>query len=133
MKSRFQKTILALATILVAAPTMALGTTRPTNPLDPLSEKVRHELVMLPFYGVFDDLAFKVDGYKVTLLGQVTRPTLKSAAENVVKGVEGVENVDNRIEVLPVSFFDDRLRRDLRRRGRGGGVRGGGVRSPEPG
>ena len=72
--------------------------------------QVRHELVMLPYYGVFDNLAFRLDGSTVTLLGQVTRPTLKSDAENVVKDVEGVEKVVNQIEVLPVSPMDDRLR-----------------------
>jgi hyperosmotically inducible protein len=72
--------------------------------------EIRHELVMLPYYGVFDNLAYKVDGYTVTLMGQVTRPTLKSGAENVVKDIEGVEKVINNIEVLPVSPNDDRLR-----------------------
>ena len=72
--------------------------------------EIRHELVMLPYYGVFDNLAYKVDGYKVTLLGQVTRPTLKSDAERVVKDIEGVEQVTNNIEVLPLSPNDDRLR-----------------------
>ena len=72
--------------------------------------EVRHELVMLPYYGVFDNLAFKVDGSTVTLLGQVTRPTLKSDAENVTKDIEGVERVVNQIEVLPLSPMDDRIR-----------------------
>ena len=72
--------------------------------------QVRHELVMLPYYGVFDNLAFRIDGTTVTLLGQVTRPTLKSDAENVVKDVEGVERVVNQIEVLPLSPMDDRIR-----------------------
>jgi hyperosmotically inducible protein len=72
--------------------------------------EVRHELVMLPFYGVFDNLAFKVEGSTVTLLGQVTRPTLKSDAEKVVKDIEGVERVVNQIEVLPLSPMDDRIR-----------------------
>jgi hyperosmotically inducible protein len=75
-----------------------------------LLRQVRHELVMLPYYGVFDNLTYKVDGVKVTLLGQVTRPTLKSAAEQVVKDIEGVESVDNQIVVLPLSPNDDRLR-----------------------
>jgi hyperosmotically inducible protein len=70
---------------------------------------------MLPYLGVFDNLAYKVDGYNVTLVGQVTRPTLKSDAENVVKRIEGVEHVDNQIEVLPPSPQDDRLRRQLYR------------------
>jgi hyperosmotically inducible protein len=75
-----------------------------------MAREVRHELVMLPYYGVFDNLAFRVDGGTVTLLGEVTRPTLKSSAENVVKDIEGVENVVNNIKVLPLSPNDDRLR-----------------------
>src|SRR5258708_15988353 len=78
---------------------------------DRIIREVRHELVMLPYYGVFDNLAYKVDGYTVTLIGQVTRPTLKSDAENVVKKIEGVEHVQNQIEVLPASPGDDRIRR----------------------
>jgi len=75
-----------------------------------LEKEVRHELVMLPYYGVFDNFAFRIEGDQVTLLGQVTRPTLKTAAERVVKDIEGVEGVDNRIEVLPLSPNDDRIR-----------------------
>jgi len=75
-----------------------------------ITREVRHELLMLPYYGVFDNIAFKVNGYEVTLLGQVVRPTLKPDAENAVKHVEGVEKVDNQIEVLPTSPMDDRLR-----------------------
>src|SRR6266705_2361786 len=73
-------------------------------------KEVRHELVMLPYYGVFDNLAYRVDGDTVTLLGQVTRPTLKSDAESVVKKIEGVEHVNNQIQVLPPSPNDDRIR-----------------------
>jgi hyperosmotically inducible periplasmic protein len=76
---------------------------------------VRHELLMLPYLGVFDNISYKVDGYSVALFGQVVRPTLKSDAENVVKHIEGVEHVDNQIEVLPVSPIDDGLRRQLYR------------------
>jgi hyperosmotically inducible periplasmic protein len=75
-----------------------------------IAREVRHELVMLPYYGVFDNLAYQVDGSTVTLVGQVTRPTLKSDAENVVKRIEGVERVVNDIEVLPLSPNDDRIR-----------------------
>ena len=84
--------------------------------IDRIIKEVHHELVMLPFYGVFDNLAYKVspDG-TVTLLGQVSRPTLKSDAENVVKRIEGVERVDNQIKVLPVSPNDDRIRRAVYR------------------
>lgn len=80
-----------------------------------LQKEVRHELVTLPMYNVFDNLAYKVEGGTVTLLGQVTRPTLKSDAERAVKGIEGVERVDNRIEVLPLSPNDDQLRRAVYR------------------
>jgi len=80
-----------------------------------LEKEVRHELVLLPFYGVFDNLAFKVEGGKVTLLGQVAQPVLKIDAGNAVKGIEGVESVDNRIEVLPLSPNDDRIRRAVYR------------------
>ena len=80
--------------------------------LDRISKEVRHELVMLPFYGVFDNLSYKVDpDGTVTLLGQVSRPTLKSDAENAVKHIEGVERVVNNLEVLPTSIEDDRIRR----------------------
>ncbi len=77
---------------------------------DRITREVRHELVMLPYYGVFDNLGYRVDGGTVSLSGQVTRPTLKSDAENVVKGIEGVTRVDNRIEVLPLSSMDDGIR-----------------------
>lgn len=80
-----------------------------------LQKEVRHELVMLPFYDVFDNLAYKVEGGTVTLFGQVSRPTLKTDAEKAVKGIEGVERVDNRIEVLPLSPNDDRIRRAVYR------------------
>ena len=75
-----------------------------------LEQKVRHELNMLPYYGVFDDLSFRVDGDKVTLIGQVARPTLKRDAESAIKHIEGVRQVDDQIEVLPLSSFDNQIR-----------------------
>jgi hyperosmotically inducible protein len=78
-----------------------------------LVKEVRHQLVMLPWYSVFDNLAFRVEGDKVTLLGEVTRPVLKSDAEAAVKSIEGVASVTNNIEVLPLSPMDDQLRRAL--------------------
>jgi len=80
-----------------------------------VNKEVRHELVMLPYLGVFDNLTYRVDGNIVTLAGQVTRPTLKTDAERVVKRIDGVDKVDSHIEVLPVSHYDDRLRRSLYR------------------
>jgi hyperosmotically inducible protein len=78
-------------------------------------KEVRHEVLMLPWFGVFDNISFRVDGFTVTLMGQVVRPSLRSDAENAVKHIEGVDKVVNQIEVLPVSPMDDRLRRELYR------------------
>jgi hyperosmotically inducible periplasmic protein len=75
-----------------------------------IAKEVRHRLVMMPYYGVFDDIAFRIDNGTVTLLGAVTRPTLKSEAENLTKRVEGVRDVVNEIEVLPLSPMDDQIR-----------------------
>jgi hyperosmotically inducible protein len=80
--------------------------------IDRIVREAHHELVMLPYYGVFDDLKYQVapDG-TVTLMGEVTNPVLKSDAENAVKRIEGVPKVINNIKVLPTSFNDDRIRR----------------------
>jgi hyperosmotically inducible periplasmic protein len=82
---------------------------------DRVSKEVYHELVMLPQLTIFDHLAYKVDGGKVTLLGQVRNPILKDEAQNAVKNIEGVESVNNQIEILPPSPNDDRLRRQVAR------------------
>lgn len=83
----------------------------PAQAQERLERVVGHELRMLPYYSVFDNLEYRVKGYNVELFGQVTRPTLRSDAENVVKRIEGVEKVSNHIEVLPLSAQDDRIRR----------------------
>ena len=130
--------VIALALLLALTPAAwqepqgsAPATTAPNTPsaspstqnaplsqkgIDRIVKEVHHELVMLPFYGVFDNFAYKVsqDG-TVTLIGQVSRPTLKSDAENAVKRIEGVERVDNQIKVLPASPNDDRIRRAVYR------------------
>jgi hyperosmotically inducible periplasmic protein len=80
-----------------------------------LIKEVRHQLVLLPYYSVFDNLTFRVEGSKVILMGQVVRPTLKSDAGAAVKSVEGVSSVQNDIEVLPNSPMDDQLRRAVYR------------------
>lgn len=90
----------------------ALAVVHAAEPPD-IAKQVRQELVMLPYHGIFDHLAFRVDGRSVTLLGQVTRPTLKSDAERAVRRLERVERVDNQIEVLPLSPNDDRIRFDV--------------------
>src|SRR5436309_2000658 len=106
--------MISLATLLAIA---TLGTAQDTprdqpsaKSQDRIVKEVRHELLMLPYFGVFDYIAFKVDGYNVTLLGQVVKPVTKSDAEGAIKHIEGVEKVDNQIEVLPPSGMDDGLR-----------------------
>ncbi len=106
--------VLPLVFSIASSATQDNPTTRALNQksIDRIYKEVHHELVMLPFYGVFDNLAYKVDpDGTVTLLGQVVLPTLKSDSENVVKRIEGVEKVVNNIEVLPTSVNDDRIRR----------------------
>jgi osmotically-inducible protein OsmY len=87
----------------------ALGATKPVIPA-PLEDQVRHQLRMLPYYNVFEELTYRVDGGVVTLSGQVTRPTLSRDAENAVRRLPAVTRVNNRIEVLPLSPYDSRLR-----------------------
>lgn len=80
-----------------------------------LSGEVRHELNMIPEFTVFDNLAYRVNGGTVTLFGQVRDAVVKDSAEARVKHLEGVERVDNQIEILPASFNDDRIRRQVAR------------------
>ena len=92
---------------------MAANPNTPVNDAEQFEKtvkKIRKELVTLPFYGVFDNLAFKYEDGTVTLFGQVSRPTLRRDAKRVVERVTGVEEVVNKIEVLPLSNFDDRIR-----------------------
>jgi hyperosmotically inducible protein len=94
--------VLSGAAVLFAAPVQ--------DPDALLAQRVRHELVMLPYYNVFDTLSLQVENGNVTLMGQVTDPVLKSSAENVVKRLPGVTSIDNQIEVLPLSPYDYRIR-----------------------
>ena len=100
-----------LLMVVSAALILAAADKQPTDRArERIEREVRHELVMLPYYDVFDNLAYRVEGETVTLFGQVSRPTLKTDAERVVKNIEGVEKVVNNIEVLPVSPNDDNIR-----------------------
>jgi Predicted periplasmic or secreted lipoprotein len=102
------KRYFAVMSILVAWAVIGFAADRRGS--DRIAREVRHELVMLPYYDVFDDLSFRVDGSTVTLMGHASRPTLKSDAERVVKSIEGVDKVVNNIKVTPVSPNDDRIR-----------------------
>ena len=110
--------LVSLATLVSLFCWSAVAQDHQRDQTSPKSEEriireVRHELLMLPYFEVFDNIAYKVDGGTVTLLGQVVRPVLKSDAENAVKRIEGVERVNNQIEVLPPSPIDERLRIQL--------------------
>ena len=99
--------VVIAASAAVAAPANSAG--QPTS-YEQLAKKVRKELVTLPWYGVFDNLAYEIDGTTVRLYGQVVRPTTRSDAERRVRRLAGVERVENQIEVLPLSSFDDSIR-----------------------
>lgn len=111
---------LALAAGLVCVAT-ALAVAMPPIPdqdstiqsQDRIVREVRHELLMLPQFGIFDNISYKVEGDTVTLLGQVRNGILKDEAQGVIKHIEGVRQVNNEIEILPASFNDDWIRRQV--------------------
>lgn len=110
-RSISQLAITVFATVLLSvmpAVAMAQGAHGAASPQ--LAKKVRHELVMLPYYGVFDNLAYSINGGTVTLYGQVVRASTRSDAERSVKRINGVTRVVNNIKVLPLSRFDDGIR-----------------------
>jgi hyperosmotically inducible protein len=104
--------MLALATLVMGTHT-ANAATVPTQMTEEqhLNKMVRHALVTVPWYGVFDNLEYTIHGGEVTLSGQVVRPITKSDAEHAVKRLEGVTRVVDNITVLPLSNFDDQIRR----------------------
>lgn len=114
VEMRTIKRIMALAAVFVIAATVTIAAPAASNNQglseQQVSQKVRHELVTLPYYGVFDNLAYKIEGNTVTLYGQVVRPTTREDAERRVARISGVERVINNIEVLPLSSFDDSIR-----------------------
>jgi hyperosmotically inducible periplasmic protein len=114
MKKLFLWNLIAMLAVCMASAN-AQSSAASQRAQERIVREVRHELVMLPQYSIFDNLAYKVDGNTVTLMGQVRNPVLKDSAEKVVKGIEGVEKVDNQIEVLPPSPNDDRIRRAVAR------------------
>jgi hyperosmotically inducible protein len=109
-----KKGILAIAAGIAIAASAAIAAPvtsgQPELGDQQVSKKVRKELVTLPYYGVFDNLAYKVEGSTVILYGQVVRPSTRQDAERRVARINGVERVVNNIEVLPLSSFDDSVR-----------------------
>jgi hyperosmotically inducible protein len=108
------KKMLAFAAMLLIATSAAVAVPKTVDETEQsyqqVSKQVRHELVTLPYFGVFDNLAYKVEGDTVTLYGQVVRPSTRSDAARRVAKIKGVERVVNNIEVLPLSRFDDDVR-----------------------
>lgn len=115
MRKTFRSMALAAVALGLMAMPAAVSAADYDSPaeMSMLAKKVRHELVMLPFYSVFDNFTYQLNGDKVILSGEVTRPTLKTSAERVVARIEGVNQVENNIEVLPLSSFDNRIRRGV--------------------
>ena len=95
------------ASVAVAAPSDRMAE---RAAYEQLAKKVRKELVTLPWYGVFDNLEYAIDGSTVTLSGQVVQPSTRKDAERRVSRLKGVERVVNNIEILPLSGFDDSIR-----------------------
>lgn len=109
MTKRLQAGMILGATLLAAQ----LGLASAGDSAGRIEKEVRRQLVMLPYYSLFDNFTYKVEGDTVTLMGKVSRPALKNDAEKAVKKIEGVENVSNQIAILPLSSSDDQLRVDL--------------------
>lgn len=106
---------LGTAGTALASPVDSAATSENSRSEQRISGEVLHQLRMIPQFTVFDNLAYRVDGGTVTLTGQVREPFLKDSAEKSIQHLEGVERVDNQIEVLPPSFNDDRIRRQVAR------------------
>ena len=102
---------LASALVIATGATAAAPASSGQQVEDYTTQKaIRKKLVTLPYYGVFDNLAYKLEGSTVVLYGQVVQPSTRKDAERRVKKIEGIEQVVNKIEVLPLSQFDDRIR-----------------------
>lgn len=102
--------LILFALLLAAAFSPVAAQKNSRNDVENSVKKIRKEIVTLSNYGVFDDIRFSMDGDTVILSGYASRPTLRDSAERVVKDIQGVEKVDNRIEVLPLSHMDDDIR-----------------------
>src|SRR3954452_14372441 len=104
--------VIGIAILSGGTATAAGKTDRPSAPqsYSRLSKEVRKKLVTLPYYGVFDNLPYSINGNTVTLHGQVVRPSTKTDAARNVATIAGVARVVNNIQVLPLSSFDDSIR-----------------------
>ena len=109
MVAAIEKISRALAAVaLLATATLSAQPSNEATLL--LAQRIRKEIVTLPNYGVFDNITFGIQGSKVYVRGQASRPTLKKSVERVVAKIEGVDEVVNEIAVLPNSRFDEDIR-----------------------
>jgi osmotically-inducible protein OsmY len=115
MKRGLQIVFAAVLSLAMAGAALGATATDDGRLQQRLYGEVRHALVMIPQFTIFDNLSYRVDGSTVTLYGQVRDAIVKDAAEKSVKRLEGVDRVDNRIEILPASFNDDRIRSQVAR------------------
>jgi hyperosmotically inducible periplasmic protein len=106
-KNMIKKMTLGVAGVMLMSAALFAG---PSSHPRTMEQQVRHEILMVPYIGVFDNPSWAVENGVVTLSGEVTQPIDKYNLEQAVKGVEGVTHVENNIEVLPLSPFDDQIR-----------------------
>ena len=113
MMKKTRNRAIALATVLTLIVPVAIAetTAEPVGKDSGVHNQIRKLLVTIPSYGVFDNLEFGIDGTTVTLYGQVLRSNVRRDAERRVRRIEGVEQVVNNIRVLPLSEFDNSIRR----------------------
>src|SRR5271156_3131467 len=102
--------LLALSTLAPVAKAQTAPATWSAEDTTRIVKDVQKKISGLSDYGVFDDIRFSIKGKSIVLLGYASRPSLKSNAGNALKGIAGIESVDNQIEVLPVGQNDDQIR-----------------------
>jgi hyperosmotically inducible protein len=113
IRIKIDKTIIlgAILAICLFVPAGTAAASTPRNQTKTLVDEVRHQILLLPYYGMFDNITFTIqDQNTVALAGQVTRPIVRYDAEAAVRSIEGVKKVVNKIEVLPLSSFDNHIR-----------------------
>jgi len=112
VKGLFALGLLAMAGLAMGIPAAYAGGTASVNK-SPIDDQVRHNLLTLPWYGVFDNLEYQVNGSEVILSGEVISEhgQTQKDAENAVKRISGVTKVVNNIKILPPLPFDNQIRR----------------------
>lgn len=130
---KFIRTFLILAIAILGISSIEVSAQDDIFAKQAIEKKISKEINMLPYYGVFDNVTFKLEGSSVTLSGSVVRPTTKSSIKNIVEDIKGITNVINNIEVLPLSGFDNQIRvQTLRTFANRGGSLSRYIQEPNP-